>query len=86
MFVVDAYTHRILDRHKLGPEKPVYESVRTFFESHLPADSALYNEFHALIVNVGKNWCRKSRPRCESCPLFPHLPQNSTVMVPEGSS
>jgi endonuclease-3 related protein len=51
--------------------------VQSFFQSRLPKDAALYNEFHALLVNVGKNWCRKSRPRCEECPLLPYLPQNS---------
>jgi endonuclease III related protein len=74
VFVVDAYTHRILGRHQITDGKPDYESVRSLMEANLPRDVNLYNEFHALIVNVGKNWCRKSRPRCEECPLLPHLP------------
>jgi endonuclease-3 related protein len=77
VFVVDAYTHRILVRHHMVAGKPRYDSVQSFFQSRLPKDAALYNEFHALLVNVGKNWCRKSRPRCEECPLLPYLPQNS---------
>jgi endonuclease-3 related protein len=85
-FVVDAYTHRLLARHELTPgrdskkasaSKREYESVRAMFENSLPHDAALYNEFHALIVHVGKNWCRKAAPRCEECPLKMYLPVNS---------
>jgi endonuclease-3 related protein len=79
VFVVDAYTHRILGRHGLTSGKPDYEAVRALFESHLPGDAALYNEFHALLVNVGKNWCRKHQPRCGECPLLPHLPEDSAL-------
>jgi endonuclease-3 related protein len=75
IFVVDAYTHRILGRHGLSSGKPNYAAVQQYFQMNLPADPALYNEFHALLVNVGKNWCRKSVPRCELCPLLPHLPE-----------
>jgi endonuclease-3 related protein len=75
VFVVDAYTHRILNRHELSSGKTDYAAVQSFFQASLPQDAALYNEFHALLVNVGKNWCRKSRPRCEDCPLLPHLSQ-----------
>ena len=75
IFVVDAYTHRILSRHGLSGGKPDYAAVQEYFHVNLPRDPQLYNEFHALLVNVGKNWCRKSQPRCESCPLLPHLPE-----------
>jgi endonuclease III related protein len=74
VFVVDAYTKRILTRHGLATEKASYEEVRALFESSLPRDAATYNEFHGLIVNVGKNWCRTRNPRCEECPLQPFLP------------
>jgi len=74
VFVVDAYTKRILARHGLAHEKAQYEEVRALFESSLPADAETYNEFHGLIVNVGKNWCRTRNPRCEQCPLLPFLP------------
>jgi len=73
VFVVDAYTKRILLRHGLVSEKADYEEVRRLFESSLPQNPGLYNEFHALLVNVGKNWCRPREPRCEDCPLGPHL-------------
>jgi len=72
-FVVDAYTHRILARHGLSDGKPDYERVRALFERHLPQDVKLYNEFHALLVNVGKNWCRPREPRCHNCPLGPFI-------------
>jgi len=73
VFVVDAYTKRILLRHGLAGEQAGYEEVRQLFESCLPHDPELYNEFHALLVNVGKNWCRPQNPRCAECPLGPYL-------------
>ena len=69
VFVVDAYTHRIFGRHGITDGKPDYEKVRAFIETSIPRQPELFNEFHALIVNTGKNWCRKSAPRCEECPL-----------------
>src|ERR1700722_8267498 len=111
VFVVDAYTRRILDRHGILPEKTEYEEIREFFQralapmahqqqimpaslappleaglhgaAHLPsamstvARTALvqvYNEMHGLIVGVGKNYCGKSKPKCDQCPLQPFLP------------
>jgi endonuclease-3 related protein len=94
IFVVDAYTHRILGRHGLAPgkprvravlaarinsDKPDYEAVRSLFETNLPHDARLYNEFHALLVNVGKSWCRSREPRCFACPLQRYLPPNSAL-------
>jgi endonuclease-3 related protein len=81
VFVVDAYTHRILGRHNLTNGKPDYGAVRSLFEMNLPRDAGLYNEFHALLVNVGKNWCRKGQPRCGECPLLPHLPGDSALRL-----
>jgi endonuclease-3 related protein len=110
VFVVDAYTRRILDRHRILPEKTDYEEIRGLFQraltpmvrqqeimpgkvapleagfrgaAHPPsamstaARTALvqvYNEMHGLIVGVGKNYCRKTKPRCEQCPLQKFLP------------
>jgi endonuclease III related protein len=116
VFVVDAYTRRILDRHKILPlaatdEAVTYEQVRRLFEAalaplaesasrtaggliqplatgfpdppHLPsrmssarrtALTQIYNEMHGLIVGVGKNYCKKSQPLCDGCPLQPLLP------------
>jgi endonuclease-3 related protein len=79
VFVVDAYTHRIFGRHGITGGKPDYEKVRALIENSIPLEPKLFNEFHALIVNTGKNWCRKSVPRCEECPLRALLPANSPL-------
>ncbi len=67
-FVVDAYTRRILGRLGLVEEKAPYEEIRKTLEGELPRDAALYQEYHALIVEHAKRFCRK-RPLCEDCPL-----------------
>lgn len=81
VFVVDAYTRRILLRHSIIAEKPTrllpgssYEEMRILFESSLPRDPHLFNEFHALLVHVGKHFCRPHEPRCHACPLRDFLP------------
>jgi endonuclease III related protein len=81
IFVVDAYTHRILGRHGITDGKADYEKVRALIEKSIPQQAELFNEFHALIVNTGKSWCRKSAPRCEGCPLRPLLPANSPFAI-----
>jgi len=111
VFVVDAYTRRILDRHRILPEKSDYEEIRELFQRSLasvadrieqqpalaePLESGIrgaahppsamstahrtalvqvYNEMHSLIVGVGKNYCRKTNPLCEDCPLRSFLPE-----------
>ena len=75
VFVVDAYTKRLLSRHGLMHEHATYDEVQAFFERVLPRDAKLFNEFHALIVNVGKNWCRKREALCAECPLERFLPE-----------
>jgi endonuclease-3 related protein len=67
-FVVDAYTFRILSRHGLIPEACAYEELRQWFMEHLPAEVDLYQEYHALLVRLGKEWCRP-QPRCANCPV-----------------
>lgn len=67
-FVVDAYTHRIFSRHELIPEESTYDEMKSFFEENLPEDVQLFNEYHALIVNIGKTFC-KTKKVCEPCPL-----------------
>jgi endonuclease-3 related protein len=111
VFVVDAYTRRILERHGVLAEKTDYEEIREFFQralaplarqrkqiaatmiapleagirgaAHSPsamstaartAQVQVYNEMHGLIVGVGKNYCRKSQPKCDGCPLQRFLP------------
>jgi endonuclease-3 related protein len=68
VFVADAYTRRILGRHGLLGAGVGYERARAFLERHLPSDPALFNEFHALLVAVGKTHCGPA-PRCAGCPL-----------------
>jgi endonuclease III related protein len=68
IFVVDAYTRRVLARHGLVRPDADYAAVQALVMSHLPHDPALFNEFHALLVRIGKEHCRP-RPRCEDCPL-----------------
>jgi endonuclease-3 related protein len=109
VFVVDAYTRRILDRHRLVGARASYEEMRDLFEKalgpsaeqllkpisapavasgpsgsgHAPscmsiaqrtASAQVFNEMHGLIVGVGKNFCKKSQPACERCPLQKFLP------------
>jgi endonuclease III related protein len=68
IFVVDAYTRRILSRHGIISEKASYEEVQKLFMDYLPRDEKLFNEYHALFVYLGKTVCKKI-PRCELCPL-----------------
>jgi len=67
-FVIDAYTKRVLLRHGLITEDYGYEEMKALFEDNLPVDVALYNEYHALLVMVGKYYC-KPKEQCGECPL-----------------
>ena len=75
LFVVDAYTRRVLSRHRLISRTASYDDVQALFMNHLPRKPALYNQYHALLVAVGKTYCR-SIPRCDTCPLRPDLDQH----------
>ncbi|MCQ4574848.1 MAG: endonuclease III domain-containing protein [Candidatus Brocadiales bacterium] len=68
-FVVDTYTYRVLVRHQLIFEESTYDDIKSFFEDNLPEDIAMYNEYHALLVQVGKRYCKPREPSCEDCPL-----------------
>lgn len=70
-FVVDAYTKRILSRHLIVSEDADYEEIRSLFMDNLPADKRLFNEYHALLVHLGKSFCNRN-PKCKGCPLL-HL-------------
>ncbi len=74
VFVVDAYTRRILERHHLAHAKQSYEEIRALFEQGLPRSAALFNEYHGLIVRTGKDFCRARAALCENCALKPFLP------------
>lgn len=69
VFVVDAYTHRILSRHQLIDEDAGYSDIQELFMDNLEADPQLFNEYHALLVRVGNRFCKKQRPDCDACPL-----------------
>ena len=73
VFVIDAYTRRVLSRHKLAPAGATYKDLQDFFHRHLPADTKLFNEYHALLVAVGKTYCHSRQPDCAACPLGPEL-------------
>lgn len=73
VFVVDTYTCRIMGRHGLIEPEAGYEQVREFMEASLPGDIELFNEYHGLLVQVGKMHC-KPKAKCAGCPLesLPH--------------
>jgi len=73
-FVVDAYTARVLKRHGWIEPEADYHAIQEHFESGLESDAELFNEFHALLVQVGKQHCRPT-PKCEGCPLECLLPE-----------
>ena len=68
VFVVDSYTKRFLIRHHQCTTKTTYNAIAKLFENSLPKDVQLYNEYHALIVRLGKEYCQ-SKPICTKCPL-----------------
>lgn len=72
-FVVDAYTYRLAVRHGWLEPEADYHQIKEFFESRLDEDATLFNEYHALIVSLGKQFCG-TRPKCEGCPLQSMLP------------
>ena len=69
VFVIDAYTRRIISRTGLMPAAADYTAYQRFFMHNLPRDVHLFNEYHALLVNLAKNVCRKKQPDCEACCL-----------------
>jgi len=79
VFVVDAYTHRVLSRHGWIDFEADYHEIQDLFHSSLPEDVQLFNEYHALIVRLGKDSCRKRNPRCDDCPLAGLLPEGGPL-------
>lgn len=69
IFVIDAYTRRILIRHRLIKEDFGYREIQNLFMQNLKADVRLFNEYHALLVRLAKEACLKNKPKCDSCPL-----------------
>ncbi len=68
IFVVDAYTYRVLSRHNIIPEDANYDEIQELFMNNLEHDVQLFNEYHALFVKVGKDYCKR-KPLCDTCPL-----------------
>ena len=68
VFVIDAYTRRITERIGIAPQKDSYDAFQRLFTSNLEQDAQLFNEYHALLVKLGKDVCRK-KPLCPVCCL-----------------
>ena len=68
IFVIDTYTYRILNRHNMADEQVTYDELQDLFMDNLEPDHELFNEFHALLVRIGKDYCKKN-PKCDNCPL-----------------
>ncbi|MBN1755040.1 endonuclease III domain-containing protein [bacterium] len=69
VFVVDTYTYRIMYRHGFLSEETSYQDIQELFYRYLAKDLLIYNEYHALLVSCGKNFCKKKEPLCSGCPL-----------------
>jgi len=69
IFVIDAYTKRVLSRHGIMEYKDSYNTFQELFHLSLKKDVQLFNEYHALLVRVGKTFCKRKKPLCDKCPL-----------------
>ncbi|MDD5617991.1 MAG: endonuclease III domain-containing protein [Candidatus Omnitrophica bacterium] len=69
IFVIDAYTKRIFSRLNKMPQDIPYQDAQNLFMKNLAKDSYLFNEYHALIVKLGKDYCKKNKPLCHKCPI-----------------
>jgi len=77
--VVDTYTHRIFARHGWIGYDADYDQLQDHLAAELPQDVTLFNELHALLVNIGHHYCR-SQPMCEECPLAELLPDGGIAL------
>ncbi len=68
VFVIDTYTKRVLSRHNVVSDKIAYHELQALFHVNIKPDVKRYNEFHALLVMLGKDFC-KPKPKCSICPL-----------------
>lgn len=69
IFVIDAYTKRIFSRLKMASLNSTYDELQELFMKNLNKDVSLFNEYHALIVKLGKDYCKKNKPKCNECPV-----------------
>jgi len=74
VFVIDAYTKRVLSRHGIMSYDRSYDEFQRLFHSSIKKDVRKFNEYHALFVKVGKTFCKRRNPLCDECPLkvYPH--------------
>ena len=79
VFVIDAYTARILYRHGVIDIDATYEDMQALMQDSLAEDVAMFQEYHALLVEVGKRQCKKAAPVCAGCPLAPLLEPGQPV-------
>ena len=70
VFVVDTYTKRIFNRLGMVDENISYQEMQEYLQKNIPSDLYIYNEYHALLVGLGANYCKKIRPHCSKCPLL----------------
>jgi endonuclease-3 related protein len=68
VFVIDAYTKRVLSRHNILEHDASYDTFQGLFHLKLREDISLFNEYHALFVRMAKENCR-TKPSCTGCPL-----------------
>ncbi|MFH0878668.1 MAG: endonuclease III domain-containing protein [Lentisphaerota bacterium] len=85
VFVVDAYTRRFMERHDWLSPKAAYDDVAALCMRNIPLDVKLFNEYHALIVHLGKYFCKKN-PRCGECPLRKWLKQRKGMEEKHGQA
>lgn len=85
-FVIDSYTRRIIDRMGLAPggKNPKYGDYQELFHDNLPADTALFNEYHALLDRHAKDPCAKREPRCGSCCLADICATGTKIVTEQG--
>jgi len=76
IFVIDAYTRRVLSRHGMIRDGASYGDIQNLFMQGLPLDVSLYKEYHALFVQLAKTFC-KTKPLCTGCPLEQGWPTSS---------
>lgn len=69
VFVVDAYTKRVFSRHGICKENIDYDELKLLVENSIQKNVDFYNEFHASLVYIGKDFCKKKNPLCDKCPL-----------------
>ena len=77
VFVVDAYTRRVLSRHGLRQEDASYAEIQALFHDALAAHPDLWGDYHAQFVRLGQEHCRRAAPCCDGCPLEPFLPRKT---------